>query len=281
MSAELSILVTRLKKEAASVAGSGRTHAPAVAEVLHRRFKPAEGQPETDFLALQLALVRMVDDGLQEIDSHDESLVLDLDEDREQLAERVSAFEEATDVLGAVQSACDGVYGVKASRKLFGNVETLPRDPVQVVKLGRRVQRRLADPEYPLPAPRLKGWPPAERRTLAAELGDAIDRLDRALDSLTSERKSSENTRFFKAGAVDGFRRTLRYAAGCLGSLYGLAGFDDLADKIRPRRRRRAAEDPGEAGAAEPPASEPASEPAQDGDDATPEPPVGPTLVVG
>ncbi len=277
MSAELSIALTRLRKEAVSVAGSGRTNAPAVSESLGRLFEPGLGQPNPDYMALQLSLVQMVENELVQTEKYDESLVDELDQDRSQLAERIAATDEVTDKLTAVQSACDGVYGAEASLNLFSQFETLPRDPVRLAKLARRVRRRLADPEYPLPKPRLKSWPMAERVNVATELGVSVDRLDRALDVLTGERKASDNRRFVKSEAVDRFRRTLRYSAGCLASLYGLAGFDELAAKILPKRRRRRRATGGsgdEAGdTAEP-------QPAQDGAEAAAsEPLVGPTLV--
>ncbi len=277
MSAELSITLARLKKEAVSIVGSGRTYAQPVTDELSQRAVPEEGQPAPDFLAIQLGLVRMVEADLEQIETFDELLVRELDEDREKLAERNAATVQLTSELSSVQDATDGVYGTDARLKLFGHVDTLPRDPDQLVKLGQRVSRRLGDETYGLPEPRLKSWALSDRQNLATDLGKPVDRLAEALDALNKERKSSVGSRFVKSGALDGFRRTLRYAGDCLASLYGLAGFDDLAARIRPkrRRRRRAAGDDG----GEP--SEGATEsPSQDGDDATPEPPAGPRLVV-
>lgn len=278
MSAELSAIITQLKKEAVSVAASGRANARHVADELHQRFVSFGQQP--DFMALQLGLVHVVEHGLEQLEAHDESLVDDLDEDREKLEERNDATDDLTDKLTSVQSACDGVYGVKASLKLFSRTETLPRDPVVLLKLGKRVHRRLADPDYAFPEPKLKGWKLDERETLTTDLGGSVDRLDLALAALTDERKSSDSSRFVKTGSVDEFRRTVRYVAGCLAALYGLAGFDELAAKIRPKRRRRRAtggdgDEAGDAGA-----ETPATDSPEDGDDATPEPPTEPTLVV-
>ncbi len=282
MSAELSILITDLQKEAASITGSGRTNAPAVAEVLVERVVPPDGQPPTDFLALQLTLVHMVEDGLTQIDTHDESLVDELDEDREKLDERNAATEELTVSLTAVQSAYDGVYGAKARLKLFSNVETLPTDPRKLIKIGKRIHRRLDDSEYPLPEPQLKGWELGDRQAVVDGLGASVERLDTALKELNEERKASQGSRFVKAGAVEDYRRTLRYAAGCLASLYGLAGMEDLADRIRPKRRRRrrgtASDDAGGDATVETPTE--AAETTNAGGEAEPERPAGPTLVV-
>ncbi len=279
MSAELSIAITSLKKEAASIAGSGRTNAPPVAEKLTGRIVPPEGQPATDFLALQLGLVHMVETGLEQIETYDESLVAELDEDREKLTERNAATEELTDVLTDVQNATDAVYGADVSLRLFGHVETLPTDPVALTKLGKRVHRRLNDPEYPLPEPKLKGWALSDRQTAIGELGASVERLDLAQKALIAERKASQGSRFFKEGVVEEFRRTLRYAAGCLASLYGLAGMEDLAARIRPKRRQRRRSAGGDDGgdAAETPA---VASPESADDAAELERPAGPTLVV-
>ncbi len=282
MSEELSITLTRLRKKAVSIAGSGRVNAQPVADVLSQRVVPEEGQPGPDFLAMQLGLVQMVETELARTEGLDESLVVELDDDREQLAERNDATDEVTDLLLSVQSACDGVYGAKTSRKLFGNVELLPRDPVVLAKLGRRVHRRLADPDYALPEAKLKGWALAGREAVATDLGDAVDRLDLALAALNDERKVSQGKRIVKTGALEDFRRTLRHAADCLASLYGLAGLDDLAAKIRPPRRRRRRTAGGSAGGSgsEPDKGQATESPAQAAGDASPEQPTGPTLVV-
>lgn len=282
MPAELSITFTHLEKEAASLIGSGRTFAQQVSDVLSQRAVAEEGQPAPDFLGLQLSLVRMVETELEQIGTYDESLVEELDQDRDQLVERNSATAELTSQLSDVQSACTGVYGLEACRKLFGGVETLPRDPRRLTKLGRRVHRRLEDQEgFVLPAPRLEGWALSERQGLATNLGTAVTRLADALGALEDERKGSIGSRFVKDGAVDQFRRTLRHAGDCLAALYGLAGFEDLARRIRPtrRRRRRSAGGDGDE-PSEQKAEQGTESTSESGEDAAPEQPTGPTLVV-
>ncbi len=278
MPAELSIGFTHLEKEAVSLIGSGRTYAQQVADELDLIVATPDGQPKPDFLAVQLGLVQTVEDGLHQIDTYDESLVEELDGDRGQLAERNAATVELDDQLSRIQNAYEGVYGKAELLELFGHVETLPRDPRRLAKLGRRVHRRLGAEDFTPPEPKLKGWVLSEREELVTDLGKAVTRLAAALETLNDERKASIGTRSVKTGAVDGFRRTLRHAGDCLASLYSLAGFDELAARIRPkrRRRRRAAGDDGGAPTEAAPES-----PSQDsGGDAAPEPPAGPRLVV-
>lgn len=258
MSAELSILLARLFKEAASVAGSGRTNAPQVAEVLERRSAPVSGESQPDYLSFQLGLVDLLEAELANTQGLDESLVDELDDDREQLAERNAAAVELTGKLNAVQAASRGLFGQSDSRKLFSYVETLPQDPVQLGILGQRVRRRLEDPAYPLPAGQLEGVEITSRQSLADDLGTSVDRFNRALETLGGERKTSDNRRFVKREAFDRFRLTVRHVAGCLAGLYGLAGFDELAAKIRPKRRRRRGSGPE--GEPEEQATSPASE---------------------
>ncbi|MCP3958422.1 MAG: hypothetical protein GY719_11265 [bacterium] len=277
MPAELSIILNRLKKEAASVAGSGRSNSPLVTETLSQRVVTPEGQSPPDFMALQLGLVWLVETELAQVETYDEALVEDLDEDRKHLLERIAEADEVYDVLSAIQDASQGVYGKEARLELFGQVDTLPRDPRLMVTVGKRVRRRLDDPEYSFPAPRLRGWALSERQELATDLGGKVNRLDGTVAALEDERKDSDNSRFIKVGAVENFRRTIRFTAGCLASLYGLAGLDDLAAKIRPKRRRRRnaggnGDEEAEATAADVPTN---------GDEgATSEEPTGPTLVV-
>ncbi len=283
MSAELSRMITGLQKVGASVVQSGKIHYRKVAGVLDDRVEPvlAEGQPKPDFEALQLGLVSLLESELGKVLAYDETHVAELDDDREQLKERREAYPELLDILTGIQKACEGVYSEASSVKLFGNVRLLPQDPVELHRVGMRVHSRLEDPTYEIPGePRLPGWQLSDRIQLASGLKRPVDRLGRALEELGAERKSSDGTLLEKRLAIEGFGRTIRFGSACLASLYSLAGFDELAAKVRPKRRA-----PRRRGGSEPadprPAPETAPEASASGDDgAEIERPKGPTLVV-
>ncbi len=95
---------------------------------------------------------------------------------------------------------------------------------------------------------RLPAWRPEDRIQLADGLKVSVDRLEQALDELEAERKSSDDSLLEKQRAIEASDRTIRFGATCLSSLYSLAGFDELAAKVRPKRRapRRRQGEPAE-----------------------------------
>lgn len=114
----------------------------------------------------------------------------------------------------------------------------LPTVPRRLYRVGLRVHGRLSDPDYPVPEPRLPG-PAVDRQALADDLDVPLSLLGEALARLGRERTGSDSSLFDKNRIFERCRRTIRFAAGSLAGLYGLAGLDDLAVKIRPKRRAR------------------------------------------
>ncbi len=233
MSFELSSIITHLQKEGTSVAHSGKTNAQLVTTTLQQRF----GDSAPDFLGLQLGLVELVENDLGRLLTTDATHVHGVVGNRLQIQERDAAFAATFEVLSAVRSAVEGVYGEASRVELFGDVSALPSDPLELHRLGARVQEQLRGEQFVLPAVRLPGFPPLVREELADGLKQPLDRLGQVLATLSLERKDADVTLLEKTEGIEEFRRTVRFAAGCFASLYGLAGLDDLAAKIRPKRR--------------------------------------------
>ena len=244
MSTQLSSTITSLQKEGISVAGSAKANAQRVGAELIERFGE---QPGLDFVALQLALGGLVEDDLGLLLKTDDTHVHEVVGSRLQLRERNASFEQVFATLSGIRGAIGGVYGDAARVGLFGDVSALPQDPLELHRLGVRVHEQLTGDGFQLPPRKLAGFPPVDTEALAEGLKRELDRFADALATLNLERKDADVTLFDKNQGVGEFKRTVRFAAGCLASLYGLAGFDDLAAKIRPRRRaarRASAGDP-------------------------------------
>lgn len=237
MPVQLSTMITRLQKEAMSAADSGRTHAVDVADLVTPRLAPLvpDGEPVPDLVGFQLGLVALIEQDHERLLEIDARHVAELSADREARRERDLAFEALYDQLSAVQEAWNGVY-VEGGPLLFDGVELLPEDPVALHRLGERVHGRLANAELAEPELRLAEQS-LNREALATALLTRVERLGTALASVSGNRKSSDGSLRAKQEAFEGLRRTVRFAAGCLAGLYGLAGLDDLAEKVRPKRR--------------------------------------------
>ncbi len=236
MSIELSHTITGLQKTAISVIDSGRSNAQRVAAKLGERI---QGEPVPDLLGMQLSLAQLVEDDMNRLLRVDASHVSGVVSNRLKIEERDKAYAEAFGALSDVRSSVEGVYGTAARIDLFGGVTALPSDPLVMHRLGLRVHDQLLSEDFVLPQVKLAGWQPLDRQQLAAGLEQPLGRLGSILATLSLDRKGADGTLLDKTIGVEGFRRTVRFAGDCLASLYGLAGFDDLAAKVRPSRRAR------------------------------------------
>ncbi|MCP3960701.1 MAG: hypothetical protein GY719_22890 [bacterium] len=156
---------------------------------------------------------------------------------RLQLQVRNGSVTEVFGILSGIRDVVTGAYGETTRVELFGSVSALPQAPLGLHRLGVRVHGQMLDAGFRLPKVLLVGFPPLEREKVAAGLKKPLDRLGTAVASLSLESKDADVTLLDKNAGVEEFRRTLRFAAGTLAGLYGLAGFDDLAARIRPKRR--------------------------------------------
>ncbi len=234
MSFELSTVITRLQAEGLSVIHSARTNARRAADLLRERFG---GPHAPDFLGLQLSLAQGVEDDLNKLLSLDASHVSEVVGSRLQTRERDEAFAETFEVLAGIRDAVVAIHGEKTRIELFGNVSGLPQNPLELHRLGVRIRDQLTGDELVLPQSRIPGFSPPDRDELAKGLEKPLNRLGKAVDTLGLERKDADGTLLDKTAGVEGTRRTVRFVAGCLASLYGLAGLDELAARIRPKRR--------------------------------------------
>ena len=268
MSIQLSSIVTGLQKEGISVAHSGRINAQRVTDALQERFT---GPQPPDVLGLQLALAQLVEDETSQLLDVDAAHVREVVGNRLQMSERDESRSDLFETLSRIRSAVEGVYGEPARVELFGDVSALPQDPLELHRLGTRIHDQLIGEGFVLPPAALAGFPPLDRQQLADGLKQPLDRFGAALSTLSLERKDADGTLHDKTTGIEGYRRTVRFAAGCLASLYGLAGFDDLAAKVRPKRRgpRRPADGPDGGGPGETDTAAP--------DQASPEPDAGAT----
>ena len=245
MSAELSQTLIQLQKDGVSVADSGRSNAPMVAEAIHGRWgklweaslaETAESPPP-DFLALQLGLAEIVKHDVGELFKIDDVYVHELTGDRRKREAREEASRTVVTKLLGIRSSVEGVYGKKASLDLFDGVTQMPADPRAIHLVGTRVRDQLRDPGFVFSGEKLEGWDDPDREKLAAALDRPLNRLGAALAGVSLERKESDKSLAEKTRTAESTRRTIRHAGGCLRFLYLLAGFDDLADKVLPRRR--------------------------------------------
>lgn len=247
MSAELSQTIIRIQKDGVSVADSGKSNAPQVAAAFQGRWGKLWGSsPPPDFEGLQLGLVRIVEHELGELVKIDDTYVHELTGDRKKRQARERAAGEVVAKLSGIRRSVEGVYGKDASLDLFDDVTQMPSDPRMLYRVGKRVRDHLRNPDFVFSGEKLEGWDDPDREQLAAGLDRPLNRLGMALAGVSLERKESDKSLAEKTRTAERTRRTIRHAGGCLRSLYLLAGFDDLADKVLPKRRAPRSSGPGD-----------------------------------
>ena len=219
--------------------------------------------PPPDFMGFQLNLVQMVEQGVVQLVKIDDAHVYELVQDTEKRKARERAAAAVAAKLSGIRSSVEGVYGKDASVKLFAKVTQMPTTPRAIHRVGTRVRDQLRDKSFVLSQEKLEGWDDPDRESLAAALDRPLNLLGAALAGIDIEVKDSKRSLLLKTRAVEETGRTIRGAAGCLASLYRLAGFDELADQILPRRRRRGAAANGDEEPTDPPV-DPDPQPAED-----------------
>jgi hypothetical protein len=254
-------MVNDRQRAATIVTQAALTHADQVGARLDQELAPASSADATGNIA---ALIRRLGQTLKA--SIDELVA----------ADRVHESEKADDVevRQELDEAIDGVYrevvdfravlegvGGTAATAQAGLAGATPREPIALGRLAHALHDRL---------PALTGVTSMRRgvtfdaMAYAEPLKEALSRLERAQQALRREERELEATLMAKNRVMSAHDTRFLTIARTLESLFRLAGFEELANRVRPSARRPGLveNDPGPLpapGASE--ASEPASEP--------------------
>lgn len=125
--------------------------------------------------------------------------------------------------------------------------------PELLVGAARDLVKTLRDPDLALENLADKDFF-ANVEQSAAKLEDGANRLQEALMRLSPQKKASERGLKAKVTGIDDATEKNRRCADLLFGLYRLAGLDFHAERLRPKARRRRAEEPEKA---QPPAAPP------------------------
>lgn len=211
------------------------THAELVATRLVPKLAPALPGDGTDNMA---GVIRRLGRTLQ--GSVDVLLAADEAHEAEKaddLAVRVE-FEES--IEGLYREVVDfraGLEAVGQSQAVMhvGLSGTTPRDPTELMRIGRVIQGQL---------PLLGSMEPARRglvfdaMSYAEPINLALVRLDAAREAVRREQREFEATLLAKNEAMAAYDACFMSVARALESLFRMAGLGWLADRVRPSSRR-------------------------------------------
>lgn len=161
-------------------------------------------------------------------------------------------------VIAGFREALRGTFGADAV-ELYGLRGTTPVRPDLLLDTGANAVRLLR--EHPAPAP-LKSWMALDVAALADELEVHVEALRTALAETADEERELHLAKTARDAAVEEWTRFYPGIGAMLEGLYRIAGRADLAERIRPTRRRAEGHEAGSFDdAAEPPLTEPATPP--------------------
>lgn len=218
---------------------------PKVAPVLDERYAVTteEGEPAIDWAFLLEQDVRQLDRILAQALAADHSR-------GEALELRVEAVETRTihdsvlrGVLLGIQDKARRLHGRPSGRRL-GFSGPLPRRATDLVNFAREVKKRLGDSLLSLPSPR-RGLSPLKRLEAAIELDEAIQVAEEAVNQHGEVAAQAHAALETKHEEQEKLRRAYVHILRRMESTYRLAGFDNLADRLRASVRNTPFPRPG------------------------------------
>lgn len=227
------------QKVALAVRMAGLTHANRIARRLEPRLRAVLQGTELmpDVGLLTVLAVRALDEVRLDLVQKDEAHERELDDDDgpRNLRDRLAG--ELYDATVELREILTGVYG-QAGAEAVGLSGLTPRDPVLLGQFVHQAVGGFADATLPpsrIPGVSVQLAPWAER------LGGLHKALSGAVADVAREGREAEAALVDKWAAMETFDAVYTETATFLSALLALAGEEELAKRVRPRRADRAA----------------------------------------
>ena len=247
-------LVVDRQKSAAQVAAAGETHAGTIGAALPTALSPVlqEGEAVPNVTFLVVLLMRYLLFKLNLMVTADETRDSELRHDAKPRAARDTVARQLYDQILQVRDTVTGIYGEAIAREL-GLVGETPSEPVALMRLANQVAEELG--QMHLPTPRMLGVT-LDVAAIVQSLTAITSQLDTHLADLAREARQAQTTLTNKNRAIAGYDTTYTAIIQILSGLLLLAGEPELAERIRPTRRRAQQAEEGENEPPKPPTSE-------------------------
>lgn len=247
-------LVVDRQKSAAQVAAAGETHAGLIGEALTPALSPVlqEGETVPDATFLVTLLMRYLVFKLDLMVTADETHDAELRHDAKPRAARDTVARQLYNQVIQVRETLSGIYGDAFTRQL-GLVGETPIEPVTLMRLANGIAEELGHMQ--LPAPLMLGAS-LDTATIIQKLTATTTELDTHLADLAREARQAQTTLTHKNRAITGYDTTYAAIIQILSGLLLLAGEPELAERIRPTRRRAQQAEGGDNDPPKPPTAE-------------------------
>ena len=206
---------------------------------------PGETMPDMTFFVALAA--RLLTHAHAQLDEADRAHEAELSDDPAARAERDAAAAEVRETVTSLRSAVISAGGSAAARAL-SIPSRLPSDVSNLERYAAGLHSALLDPTRVVVNTSRAGIV-LDRRAMAATLEPELTRLQAALKNVAKEAAELGVTQTAKDKAIEANDRTFTGVANVIEGLLTLANREDLADRVRPSRRRPGTiEDEGEEG---------------------------------
>lgn len=207
----------------------------ALGEVLEPHLEAGE---TLDLRTLVRVLRRLIEDRENRLNRVAAARQQEKDDDtfrRIELRERTA---EVRGLLIDLRRAAAGHYGKRAADAFLGLHGRIGRYPHELLAEGRVVVKRLADPDWPLPEPKV-AHADLGREQWHALLEEPVLELARALEEHGMDRKETQGAVSQKDVELERHDHDVHWAARWVVAMYSLARREDWTSDLSPRSRHR------------------------------------------
>ncbi|HWN71372.1 MAG TPA: hypothetical protein VNM90_27225 [Haliangium sp.] len=255
----LSVQATSIQSITRTLTWALRAHLDAVAEKAVEVLFPGGAPPGVDMRAVCLGFVETLQRSADDVAQRDRNVARKRIADEEARERRDQAVGDLRAAVFVIRDAVSSVFGAGALRAAGLNGR-IPDQAEPLLTYARNAAEKL-------PAlaakPRTKGFVQLDLAAAAAELHGLADVVSAALADVARNTRETQMAQSLRNHAVERWRLHYSMSASLFEGLLRLAGFDHVADRVRPTRRRRAGEtEPEDSQETQPPAGD---APADDG----------------
>lgn len=230
--------VTDRSRSSGIVGTNGETYATEIGERTSVQLTPFlhAGEVVPDTALLLRLMARMLASKTAKLEQADSAHEAEISDDAQPRAARDEAEGETRETTVEFRDAISAKYG-DVGLRVMGVYEPPPKSPAPLVKYGRNLHAALLDASRTLTGSTRRGVQ-LDRAEMAAELLPVIERLEAALQVVSQEAAELNLTQTTKDRAIEENDAVFACVANVTEGLVALAGRKDLADRVRPSRRK-------------------------------------------
>jgi hypothetical protein len=231
-------MIRNRRKSGDSVGASVDTHLDDVVSPLEVSFTQhlVEGEILPDFRTVFRILQRLLAAAVQDLITAGDLHLKEVDNDIKLRTRRDVLVKTLGSKVAMFRSALEGLFGPGSALGLAGLDGRTEQEPVALLAQVERILGRFG-PEAEMDPPGFKTFQ-MDPLAVAEDFQDEYQELNDLVTELNRENRKSDATVIAKNETMTRYDQQFRWIAGCLESLYHLAGQHELAARVKPSTRR-------------------------------------------